>query len=123
MVDDDFRNIFAMTALLERGNATVVSAESGPDAIALLQESPDVDLVLMDIMMPEMDGYATLRAIRAQAAVRGAADHRGHRQGGVRRARALRRRRRQRLRAQAGRRGELLAAIGPWLPPAIQVAA
>jgi CheY-like chemotaxis protein len=65
VVDDDFRNIFAMTALLERGNAIVTVAESGPDAIAILDDKPEIDIVLMDIMMPVMDGYATIRAIRA----------------------------------------------------------
>jgi signal transduction histidine kinase/DNA-binding response OmpR family regulator/HAMP domain-containing protein len=64
VVDDDFRNIFAMTAVLERGQATVTSAESGAEAIAALQRSPDIDIVLMDIMMPVMDGYDTIRAIR-----------------------------------------------------------
>ncbi len=67
VVDDDFRNIFAMTALLERGQAQVVTAESGPDAIAILEQSAAdsaVDLILMDIMMPGMDGYETMRAIR-----------------------------------------------------------
>ncbi|HSO98108.1 MAG TPA: ATP-binding protein [Solirubrobacteraceae bacterium] len=64
VVDDDFRNIFALTALLERGAAEVTSAESGLDAITALEEAPDTDLVLMDIMMPIMDGYATIRAIR-----------------------------------------------------------
>ena len=64
VVDDDFRNIFAMTALLERALATVTAAESGAEAIAALQRSPDMDLVLMDIMMPVMDGYETIRAIR-----------------------------------------------------------
>jgi two-component system chemotaxis sensor kinase CheA len=65
VVDDDFRNIFAMTALLERGHAIVTVAESGPDAIAILDDKPEIDIVLMDIMMPVMDGYATIRAIRA----------------------------------------------------------
>jgi signal transduction histidine kinase/HAMP domain-containing protein/ActR/RegA family two-component response regulator len=64
VVDDDFRNVFAMTALLERGWAEVSAAESGADAIALLKVTPDIDLVLMDIMMPEMDGYDAIRAIR-----------------------------------------------------------
>jgi CheY-like chemotaxis protein len=67
VVDDDFRNIFAMTALLERGHAKVLTAESGADAIEILERTPVVDVVLMDIMMPVMDGYATMRAIRAQA--------------------------------------------------------
>jgi len=65
VVDDDFRNIFAMTALLERGHANVVVAESGQDALDLLDRVPDIDIVLMDIMMPIMDGYTTIRAIRA----------------------------------------------------------
>jgi CheY-like chemotaxis protein/HAMP domain-containing protein len=65
VVDDDFRNIFAMTAVLERGHADVLVAESGAEAIALLERVPDVGIVLMDIMMPVMDGYDTMRAIRA----------------------------------------------------------
>jgi CheY-like chemotaxis protein len=66
VVDDDFRNIFAMTALLERLDATVVTAESGPVALVMLERNRDIDLVLMDIMMPGMDGYKTIGAIRAQ---------------------------------------------------------
>jgi CheY-like chemotaxis protein len=67
VVDDDFRNIFAMTALLERAKATVVVAESGFDALAILERAGDIDIVLMDIMMPSMDGYTTIQEIRKQA--------------------------------------------------------
>ena len=54
-----------MTALLERGQAEVLVAENGVDAIALIEETSGIDLVLMDIMMPEMDGYTAMRTIRA----------------------------------------------------------
>jgi CheY-like chemotaxis protein len=64
LVDDDYRNLFALTALLERGGAHVTSAESGADALAVLARMPEVEVILTDIMMPVMDGYATIRAIR-----------------------------------------------------------
>ena len=64
IVDDDMRNIFALTSMLERHHMRVVYAENGRDGIALLQNTPDIDIVLMDVMMPEMDGYETMRAIR-----------------------------------------------------------
>jgi CheY-like chemotaxis protein len=64
IVDDDVRNIFAMTSLLERHGMEVRSAETGRDALDLLRGREPVDLVLMDIMLPEMDGYETMRAIR-----------------------------------------------------------
>ena len=65
IVDDDFRNIFALTALLERAEAKVASAESGRIAVDRLLADSSINLVLMDIMMPGMDGYETMRAIRA----------------------------------------------------------
>jgi HAMP domain-containing protein/signal transduction histidine kinase/DNA-binding response OmpR family regulator len=64
VVDDDVRNIFALTSLLEDHRMNVVHAENGRTGIELLRRTPDVDLVLMDIMMPEMDGYETMKAIR-----------------------------------------------------------
>jgi CheY-like chemotaxis protein len=64
IVDDDIRNIFALTSVLERYNMNILSAETGRDAIQILQDTPDVDVVLMDIMMPEFDGLDTTRAIR-----------------------------------------------------------
>jgi signal transduction histidine kinase/CheY-like chemotaxis protein/HAMP domain-containing protein len=64
VVDDDARNIFAVTAFLERAGVEVISAENGADGVALLAETPDVGLALVDIMMPLMDGYATIRAMR-----------------------------------------------------------
>ena len=65
ITDDDTRNIFALRTALEEYNMDVLSAESGAEAIALLGEHADIDIVLMDIMMPEMDGYETIRRIRA----------------------------------------------------------
>jgi CheY-like chemotaxis protein len=64
VVDDDVRNIFALTSILEVRDLKVIHAENGRAGIELLKRTPDVDLVLMDIMMPEMDGYETMRAIR-----------------------------------------------------------
>jgi len=64
IVDDDIRNIFAMTSLLERYGMQIYSAETGKAALEKLQAIPDIDVTLMDIMMPDMDGYDTMRAIR-----------------------------------------------------------
>jgi signal transduction histidine kinase/CheY-like chemotaxis protein len=64
LVDDDVRNIFAMTSLLERYGMQVVTAENGKQALEALEKHPEVEAVLMDIMLPEMDGYETTRIIR-----------------------------------------------------------
>ncbi len=64
IVDDDIRNIFALTSTLEQHHMITLAAETGRDAIAILEANADVEAVLMDVMMPEMDGLATTRAIR-----------------------------------------------------------
>jgi CheY-like chemotaxis protein len=64
IVDDDVRNIFALTSALERHQMQVLYAENGKDGIEMLQSTPQIDVVLMDVMMPEMDGYETMQAIR-----------------------------------------------------------
>jgi len=70
VVDDDVRNIFALSSVLERRGMTVLSASTGREAIALLESTSDVAIVLMDIMMPEMDGYETMQVIRRNPAFR-----------------------------------------------------
>jgi CheY-like chemotaxis protein len=64
VVDDDARNIFALTTVLENQEMEVLSATNGRQAIELIQQTPDLSVVLMDIMMPEMDGFETMREIR-----------------------------------------------------------
>ncbi len=64
IVDDDMRNVFSLTTLLEKQNMKVLFAENGQESIETLKANPDIDIILMDIMMPEMDGYAAIRAIR-----------------------------------------------------------
>ena len=66
IVDDDMRNIFALTSVLERHGIIVINAENGKDAIQTLKKVTDCNAVLMDIMMPEMDGYETTRLIRKE---------------------------------------------------------
>lgn len=66
LADDDMRNIFALSALLEEQGVQIITAENGKDAIAQLEANPRIELVLMDIMMPEMDGYEAMKRIRAQ---------------------------------------------------------
>ena len=64
IVDDDIRNVFALTSVLEQHGLSVLYAENGREGIEVLEQHDDVTVVLMDIMMPEMDGYATTTAIR-----------------------------------------------------------
>jgi len=64
LVDDDARNIFALSSVLERRAMRVLTATTGSEAIELVESTPDLAIVLMDIMMPEMDGYQTMQVIR-----------------------------------------------------------
>jgi HAMP domain-containing protein/CheY-like chemotaxis protein/signal transduction histidine kinase len=70
VVDDDVRNIFALSSVIERRGMTVITAGTGREAIAKLESTPDVAIVLMDIMMPEMDGYETMQVIRQNVSFR-----------------------------------------------------
>ena len=70
LVDDDARNIFALSSVLERRGMEVLTATTGSEAIEMLESTPGVAIVLMDIMMPEMDGYQTMEVIRANPSFR-----------------------------------------------------
>src|SRR4029079_16752938 len=70
VVDDHARDIFALTSLLENHEMDVVTATNGRQAIELIEQTADLSVVLMDIMMPEMDGYQTMREIRKDPAYR-----------------------------------------------------
>jgi HAMP domain-containing protein/CheY-like chemotaxis protein/signal transduction histidine kinase len=70
VVDDDVRNIFALSSVLERRGMSVLTAGTGREAISTIESTPDLAIVLMDIMMPEMDGYETMQVIRQNASLR-----------------------------------------------------
>ena len=120
VVDDDTRNIFALSSALERRNMHVLTATTGQEAISILEKSPEVAIVLMDIMMPEMDGYETIALIRSNAGAAPPADHRADRQGDEGRPREMPGGRRLRLSRQAGQhraavqRAAALAAPLTW---------
>ena len=103
IVDDDMRNIFALATVLDDDGMVIVSADNGRDAIRLVEHDPTIDIVLMDIMMPEMDGIETMQRDPQAAARQGAADRRGDRQGDEGRPREVHRGRRLGLPVQAGR--------------------
>ncbi len=67
LVDDDMRNVFALSKILKERGMEIIKAENGKSALDMLNTHPDIDLVLMDIMMPEMDGYEAMKRIRLQA--------------------------------------------------------
>ena len=103
IVDDDVRNVFALTSVLESNGMEVLYAENGQDGIELLRSHPEIDLVLMDIMMPGMDGYETMRVIRSRRGVQPAADHLPHGEGDEGRPREVDRLGSLRLHHEAGR--------------------
>jgi HAMP domain-containing protein/signal transduction histidine kinase/CheY-like chemotaxis protein len=69
IVDDDIRNIFSLTSVLESHDVEVLHAERGKDGILILEQTPDIDVALIDIMMPDMDGYETMHQVRERAAL------------------------------------------------------
>ena len=103
IVDDDIRNIYSLTSVLESYDVEVLHAERGRDGILILEQTPGIDVALIDIMMPEMDGYETMQQIRERAGARRPAADRGHRQGDEGRPPEMPRCRRVRLYRQAGR--------------------
>ena len=64
IVDDDIRNVYALTIALEKVEMEIIAAENGCEGIEMLQKNPDIDIILMDIMMPEMDGFEAIKRIR-----------------------------------------------------------
>src|SRR4029077_16446972 len=70
LVDDDVRNLFALASLLEDRGLQVLFSETGRDALEILDRDSGIDLVLMDIMMPQMDGYETIKAVRRRPELR-----------------------------------------------------
>ena len=123
VVDDDARNIFALTTLLESHDMEVISATNGRQAIELIQNTPDLSMVLMDIMMPEMDGYQTMREIRKRPEIPHPADPRPDGQGDEGRPREVPGRRCLRLHRQAGEHRPAAVADAHVAVPVVEIAA
>jgi len=115
LVDDDARNIFALSSVLERRGMKVLTATTGSEAVALVESNPEIAVVLMDIMMPQMDGYQTIGVIRTNPAFRRPSNHRAYRQGDEGRSGKVPRSRRFRLSRQTLNTEQLLLAIRMWL--------
>ena len=89
LVDDDARNIFALSSVLERRGMQVLTATTGREAISLLKADQGISIVLMDIMMPEMDGYETMQSHSLRRLAQAASDHCADREGDERRPREM----------------------------------
>ena len=119
VVDDDARNIFALTTVLENQEMDVLTATNGRQAIEIINDTPDLAVVLMDIMMPEMDGYETMREIRKDAEVPHPADPGADGKGDERRSREVPAGRRVRLHRQAGQHRPAAVAASCMAVPLI----
>ena len=115
IVDDDVRNVFALASALEAHGMDVRFAENGREGLQSLQADPDVDLVLMDVMMPEMDGYETTRGDPRRPGAGVAAGDRADGQGDAGRPREVDRRRRVGLHHQAVDMDQLIALMRVWV--------
>ena len=109
LVDDDARNIFALSSVLERRGMKVLTATTGHEAVALVKSNPEIAIVLMDIMMPQMDGYQTMGVIRENPAFAPAPDHRAHRESDEGRPRKMSGGRRVGLSGKAGQHRTIVA--------------
>ena len=117
VVDDDVRNIFALSSVLERRGMKVLTASTGSEAIELLERTDDLSIVLMDIMMPEMDGYQTMQPDPREPGAAAPADRRADGQGDEGRPGEVLRGRRLGLPGQAGQHRPAAVGAADVAPP------